>query len=71
MRLRATAGAYAGHVREYSFSAGQAALQTGTAERLDPIVAPATAVVIAPPVPVQADATKRRRDTRFAGNRRA
>lgn len=34
MRLRTTAGAYAGEIREYPYAAGMAALRSGTAERL-------------------------------------
>lgn len=35
MRLRTTAGRYAGEIREYDLPVGLAALRAGTAERLD------------------------------------
>jgi hypothetical protein len=61
MRLRTVAGAYAGQIRDYDYLAGQAALRTGTAERLD-AVRPET--VQAPPVrpvpPSQGPQAKRR-----------
>jgi hypothetical protein len=63
MRLRTTVGAYAGEIRDYLFSAGQAALKTGTAERVDQPVARAQAAV-ATPVIARASApvaTSRRR----------
>lgn len=44
MRLRATAGRYAGLVRDYSYSAGVSALGAGTAERV-------RAEDLSPPVP--------------------
>ena len=57
MRLRTTAGAYAGHIRDYDFGAAQAALKSGTAERIEPVVpvparaAPVTAPAAKPAVP--------------------
>ena len=35
MWLRATAGAYAGQIRDYAYTAGVAALATGSAVRVD------------------------------------
>jgi len=35
MRLRTTAGRYAGEIRDYGFGAGRAALRVGTAEPVE------------------------------------
>jgi hypothetical protein len=51
MRLRTTAGAYAGEIRDYTRSAGLAALRVGTAEPIESVQAPEE--VKPEPVPVK------------------
>jgi hypothetical protein len=57
MRLRTTAGGYAGQIRDYSPVAGMAALRSGTAARLEDLQSAA----VIPPA----------RDTRPPDGRRA
>jgi hypothetical protein len=58
MRLKTTVGAYAGQIREYAFTAAQAALKTGAAERIEP--AP-SAPVRSTPQPAAPSAKRRTR----------
>lgn len=57
MQLRATAGAYAGQIREYAFTAAQAALKTGAAERVS---RPAPSAPVRSTPPPAATSAKRR-----------
>lgn len=60
MRLRTTAGAYAGQIRDYGLVAGRAALAAGTAERVD-ITMPASGQLTAASTPASiAGASKRK-----------
>ena len=67
MRLKTVAGAYAGEIRDYTFSAAQAALSTGTAvpladeplpPRLRAFDAPTPAVPHGPTVPSRMKRTR-------------
>ena len=49
MRLRTTVGAYAGEIRDYPFSAGQAALKVGSAELVADTPRPEQAVTTVTP----------------------
>jgi hypothetical protein len=63
MWLRATAGAYAGQIREYGTATGLAALRTGTAER----VIESAPVVVMPQSPVTAQSTAPDKRRKVAG----
>jgi hypothetical protein len=59
MRLRTTAGRYAGEIRDYAFGAGRAALQVGTAAQVEDVAQ--TSSRPAPTLPAKLKASTRRK----------
>lgn len=55
MRLRTTAGAYAGEIRDYPFSVAQAALKVGSAVLVEQDPAPLVITRAAPVAPAPVD----------------
>jgi len=64
MLLRTTAGAQAGQVRNYEAWAAQAALRSGTAERVDTAPARPAAAAAAPIAVPSGEVESQRRDRR-------
>lgn len=54
MRLRTTAGAYAGQIRDYAYAAGVNALRTGMAERIveAPVASAGARTIATDPPPI-------------------